>query len=106
MLTLYLFLATTVETVNELTFGRLFGKGKVFPEYGKVLPFTALGFAIAFSFLSKLAIIGWASQTMVAVDIHIVPEVDYFISGVLISAGSGYLHRFLSQFAPEKSGAR
>ncbi len=103
MLALFLFLAATVETINELTFGRLFGKGKVYPEHGKVLPFTALFFGVLIGFVSELALLAWATQSIAGASLQIVPEADHLISGVLISAGSGYLHRFLSQYAPEKS---
>ncbi len=102
MLALFLFLAAAIETVNELTFGRLFGKGKVYPQYGQVLPFTALGFAILFSFVSELALVAWAVQNIPGASLQMIPEADHFISGVLISAGSGYLHRFISQYTPAK----
>jgi len=103
MLTLYLFLAATVEAVNELTFGRLFGENKVFPQHGWALPFTSLAFAVFFGYVAELRMIAWATNVIAGVEFHIMPVADHFISGVLISAGGRYLHQFLSRHAPENS---
>jgi hypothetical protein len=104
MLTLFIFLAGAVEGVNELTFGRIFGEGKALPKLGYVLPFTALGFGVAVSFAAQLSLLTWAADAIAGATLKLIsPAIDYFATGVLISAGSRWLHQFLSSFAPDKS---
>ena len=104
MLILFLFYAALVEAVNELTFGRIFGEGKQVPSLAWVLPLSALAIGVTFGFLAKVMLISWAA-TNVGVAVDLPPEVDYIGSGILVSAGSKYLHQLLSSFAPEKSPA-
>ena len=104
MFVLFVFFAAIVEAVNELTFGRVFGEGKRFPDLGYVLMFSALGFGLLFAFVAQVSLISWVSQTIGGINIQIrYVEVDYFISGVLISGGARYLHQFLSNYASEKA---
>lgn len=104
MFVLFIFFAALVETINELTFGRIFGEGKQFPTLGSLLMYTALIFGLAFAFLARIAIVSWMAETIVGVGLQLNVYVDYFISGVLISGGGIYLHKFLSNYAPEKNG--
>lgn len=101
MFILFVFFAAVVEAINELTFGRVFGEGKPFPKLSWVLPFSALGFALALSFAVKATLLTWAAATIAGAELELTsPVVDYVISGILISGGSRYLHQFLSNFAP------
>jgi hypothetical protein len=103
MITLFLFLAAVVERINELTFGRVFGDGKKFPDFGWLLPFTALGYGLALGFVGKLTILNWAAGHFGAKLTLLTPYADYFVSGVLISGGASYLHQLITKFAPEKN---
>lgn len=104
MFVLFLFFAALVETINELTFGRVFGEGKQFPSLGNVLMYTALALGLAFAFIAKITMVTWLVKTIGGVELQLsFIQVDYFISGVLISGGGIYLHKFLSNYAPEKT---
>lgn len=106
MFVLFIFFAALVETVNELTFGRVFGEGKQFPSLGFVLMYTALALGLVFAFVAKVTMVTWVTQTIGGIDLQLqYVQVDYFISGVLISGGGIYLHKFLSNYAPEKNGS-
>ena len=103
MFVLFVFFAALVQTINELTFGRVFGEGKQFPKLGFVLMYTALAFGLVFAFVAKITMVTWVSQTIGGIELQLQwVQVDYFISGVLISGGGIYLHQFLSNYAPQK----
>jgi hypothetical protein len=100
MLTLFAFLAAIVERLNELTFGRVFGAGKKYPNLGWILYFTALVYGILLAIGVHFAVIAWAAKEVAGVDVVFVePYIDYALSGILLSGGAGILHEIMPKKA-------
>lgn len=85
-------LVALTEHLIEITFGRVFGVGKKYPQLGYLLPYLTALLGIALSFATKIGVVGALFATIGDHSVAVVPAVDYILTGVLISGGADWFH--------------